>query len=91
MEDYINPKWNDAVEIGFNERIASNSEKIVAHCEKNYILHGHQWRCDFAGKCAILQNQEKVTNGTLITLISLKKDFDYCSSREVLDSYDIFN
>ena len=54
MEDYINPKWNDAVEIGFNERIASNSEKIVAHCEKNYILHGHQWRCDFAGKCAIL-------------------------------------
>ena len=26
----------------------------MEHCEKNYILHGHQWRCDVAGKVAIL-------------------------------------
>jgi len=54
MEDYIKDGWGDAVEIGFNEPIARRASDIVKHCEKNYILHGHQWRCDFAGKVAIL-------------------------------------
>ena len=54
MEDYIKDGWGDAVEIGFNETIARQATNIVKFCEKNYILHGHQWRCDFAGKVAIL-------------------------------------
>ena len=54
MEDYIKDGWSDAVEIGFNETIARQATNIVKHCEKNYTLHGHQWRCDFAGKVAIL-------------------------------------
>jgi len=54
MEDYIKDGWSDAVEIGFNETIARQATNIVKYCEKNYINHGHQWRCDFAGKVAIL-------------------------------------
>ena len=54
MEDYINPEWADAVTIGFNESIAKNATKIVEYCEKNYTYYGHQWRCDVAGKVAIL-------------------------------------
>ena len=54
MEDYIKNGWSDAVEIGFNETIARQASNIVKFCEKNYISHGHQWRCDFAGKVAIL-------------------------------------
>ena len=54
MEDYINDQWVDAVEIGFNETIARQAPNIVKHCEKNYFHSGHQWRCDFAGKTAIL-------------------------------------
>ena len=54
MGDYIDPRWRDAVEIGFSDSIAKEAHKIVEHCEKNYTLHGHQWRCDVAGKVAIL-------------------------------------
>lgn len=53
-QDYINPDWQDAIEIGFNEKIAQNSSKIVEYCNKHVFNYGHQWRCDFAGKCAIL-------------------------------------
>ena len=54
MGDYINPSWEDSVEIGFSKSIAKKAHKIVEFCEKNYFLHGHQWRCDVAGKVAIL-------------------------------------
>ena len=54
MEDYIDSRWRDAVEIGFSEKVAKKASKIVEYCEKNYILHGHQWRADVAGKVAIL-------------------------------------
>lgn len=59
MEDYIKDGWADAVEIGFNEPIARRASDIVEYCEKNYYNHGHQWRCDFAGKVAILLKPEE--------------------------------
>ena len=54
MEDYIAEEWSDAVEIGFSEEIAKKADKIVKYCMTNYIKHAHQWKCDFAGKPAIL-------------------------------------
>lgn len=54
MEDFIDPQWKSAITIDFNPKIALNAGKIVDYCENNYINHGHQWRCDFAGKVAIL-------------------------------------
>ena len=54
MEDYIKDGWSDAVEIGFNETIARQATNIVKYCEEHYFKHGHQWRCDVAGKVAIL-------------------------------------
>ena len=54
MGNFIDPQWSSAITIGFNETIAKNAKKIVEFCENNYILHGHQWRCDVAGKTAIL-------------------------------------
>ena len=53
-QDYIDEKWQDAIEIGFNNKIAKSADKIVKYCNDNVIRYGHQWRCDFAGKCAIL-------------------------------------
>jgi hypothetical protein len=54
MEDFIAGKWRDAVEIGFNEKIAKSASRIVEYCDKNFYNYGHQWRCDVAGKVAIL-------------------------------------
>ncbi len=54
MEHFIDPQWKSAVTLGYNETIAKNAKKIVNYCENNYIYHGHQWRCDVAGKIAIL-------------------------------------
>ena len=48
MGNFIDPHWTSAITIGYNEAIAKNAKKIVEFCEKNYILHGHQWRCDVA-------------------------------------------
>ena len=53
-QDYIDEKWQDAIEIGFNDKIAKSADKIVKYCNDNVIRYGHQWRCNFAGKCAIL-------------------------------------
>ena len=54
MEHFVDSRWKSAVTLGYNETIAKNAKKIVNYCENNYILHGHQWRCDVAGKIAIL-------------------------------------
>ena len=54
MEDYIDSRWADAIEIGFNKSIAKNASKIVEECEKNIKYFGHQWYADFAGYKAIL-------------------------------------
>ena len=54
MGNFIDPQWSSAITIGFNGAIAKNAKKIVEFCEENFILHGHQWRCDVAGKTAIL-------------------------------------
>ena len=54
MEDYIADEWVDAITVGFSDTVAKSAHKVVEHCEKNYIRHGHQWRCDVAGKVAIL-------------------------------------
>ena len=54
MEDFIDPRWIDAIHIGFNNSIAKKAYKIVEYCEKNYYNHGHQWVCDFGGQKAIL-------------------------------------
>ena len=35
MEDFIDSRWIDAIDIGFNESIAINAPKIVKECEKN--------------------------------------------------------
>ena len=37
MEDFIDSRWVDAIDIGFNESIAKNASKIVKECEKNKI------------------------------------------------------
>ena len=34
MEDYIDSRWRDAVEIGFSEKVAKKASKIVEYCEK---------------------------------------------------------
>jgi hypothetical protein len=54
MEDFIADKWTRSIEIGFSEEIAKKADKIVDYCMENYIRHAHQWKCDFAGKSAIL-------------------------------------
>ena len=54
MADFINDRWKDVIEIGFNSIIADNSSKIVKYCESNYFRYGNQWRCDVNGKTAIL-------------------------------------
>ena len=54
MGDYIANEWKDAVEIGFSKEIANKADKIVKYCMDNYQKHAHQWKCDFAGKSAIL-------------------------------------
>ena len=51
---FIDPEWRDCIEIGFNRKIADTSERIVKYCEEHVTRYGHQWRCDFAGKVAIL-------------------------------------
>lgn len=54
MEDFINPEWEDCIEIGFNSTIADHAKSIVKFCNENVVRHGNQWRCDLAGKIAIL-------------------------------------
>ena len=54
MGDYIANEWKDAVEIGFSNEIAKKADNIVKYCMDNYQKHAHQWKCDFAGKSAIL-------------------------------------
>ena len=53
MEDFIDSRWVDAIDIGFNESIAKNASKIVKECEKNLKFFGNQWYADFAGYKAI--------------------------------------
>jgi hypothetical protein len=54
MEDFIDPEWLDCIHLDFNEAVAQSSTKIIKHCESNVIRYGNQWRCDVAGKIAIL-------------------------------------
>jgi len=54
MEDYINPEWADCIEVGFNPTIAKSATKIVEYCNQHVVRYGNQWRCDVAGKVAIL-------------------------------------
>ena len=54
MEDFIDSRWVDAIDVGFNESIAKNAPKIVKECEKNLKFFGNQWYSDFAGYKAIL-------------------------------------
>lgn len=54
MEDYINPEWLDSIAVSFNKTIAKAAPKIVEHCDQHVVRYGNQWRCDVAGKVAIL-------------------------------------
>lgn len=54
MEDYVNPDWVDAIEIGFNSTIGDYAKSIVKFCNENVVRYGNQWRCDIGGKTAIL-------------------------------------
>ena len=38
MEDYIDPRWRDAVEIGFSEKVAKKASKIVEYCENDVLV-----------------------------------------------------
>jgi len=54
MEDYINPEWADCITIRNNNTIGKRANAITKFCNENVIRYGNQWRCDVAGKIAIL-------------------------------------
>src|SRR6056300_540313 len=54
MEDYINPEWADCITIRNNNTIGKRANAITKFCNENVIRYGIQWRCDVAGKIAIL-------------------------------------